>query len=99
MLPKKTSRKRRILFAVKFLPDPSDPETYKSLDDIRKDLPRGKWLHSRVFEEVDSAVELQMTPTAFWLLDRNDQALLLARRRVRATIEAYEDHLNKPKLK
>lgn len=94
------SRKRRKRFEVKYLPDPSNSDEFRTLDSIRKILPQGKWSHSRIFEEVDIAVDqLRIDPYQFWKLDRENQALVIARNRVHKTITAYEEYLSRPKKK
>lgn len=61
-------------------------------------LPKGKWQHSRIFEEIGVAVEqLGIVPSEFWAKPKTDQALVIAYFRVKSTISAYEDHINKPK--
>lgn len=64
-----------------------------SLEQIRKELPSGKWRTSRVYEDVDVAAQHHWAVSHLWALAENDQAFLIARHRAKATMEAYENHL------
>lgn len=73
--------------------NPEEPETWLSLTQMREEMPKGKWRHSRFFEDIGVAVKMQMTPSSFWQMDESDQALIIARLRALSTMEAYEQHL------
>lgn len=65
------------------------------LEGIRKQLPTAHWLHNQILEEVDVAIEVGKVPSEFWALESRDQALIIARSRIKRTMEAYELHLSK----
>lgn len=67
------------------------------LEQIREVLPKAHWRFNRIFEEVGLATDGGRLPSEFWALDEDDQALLLAYHRVKATIEAYEMHRSSKK--
>ena len=93
-----TLKKLKTPFVVLHQPDPNDPTFTRSLDDIRKILPPGKWRHSRVYEEVGIAVEkLGIDPFDFWTLPKESQATIIAYYRAEATIRNYEEYLARPK--
>lgn len=82
---------------MRYRPEPNDETTWLTLDQIRKVLPASKWEHDRLLEEVDTALTLGLLPSQFWEASRQDQAYILARKRVISLMEAYENHLAKPK--
>lgn len=53
----------------------------------------GKWRHNRIFEDVDVALEHNLAPSTFWLTEEQDRAYMIARKRAKGTMEAYETHL------
>lgn len=53
----------------------------------------GKWRHNRVFEDVDVATANQLMPSIFWQASERDRAYLIAHKRTKGTMEAYEAHL------
>ena len=62
-------------------------------EELAKSNP-GKWIHSRIFEDVDVAFEEGTTPDAFWdKWSERDQAFALARSRAKKTMEAWEMYL------
>lgn len=61
---------------------------------MRQELPLSNWVHNRLFEEVGAAIEMQQAPSAFWLMEEIDKALVMAHRRASNTIRAYEEHLS-----
>lgn len=69
-----------------------------TLKQIREQIPEGKWGFSRVYEDVNVAIAIGHAHD-FWDLPENVQSLVLARFRVRGTIEAFEDELAKEKSK
>lgn len=75
-----------------------EPETWRTLKQIRSELPDGKWGFSRVYEDVNVAIATGHSHD-FWELPEDIQAFLIARFRVRGTMEAYEDELAKEKSK
>lgn len=77
--------------------DPDNPEAWLSLPEIREVLPKGNWRHNRLFEDVSLSTEMKLQPSVFWAFDETDQALLLARARALATMQAYEQHLAESK--
>ncbi len=70
-----------------------------TLSQIRKILPKSKWSHTRILEDIGVALDIGMTPNTFWDLDEEDQAYILAYRRAIGTIEAYENYLQEKKAK
>lgn len=84
-------------FEVKYLPDPNNEEEFLDVTALRKALPKGHWRFNRILEEVDTALDIHLTPSAFWEMSRQDQAYVMARSRVKNTIQAYEDELTKKK--
>ena len=63
---------------------------------IREEIPEGKWAYSRVYEDVNVAIATGHSHD-FWELPENTQALLIARYRVKGSIEAYEQELDRRK--
>lgn len=74
----------------------TEPETWRTLKQIRAELPEGKWGFSRVYEDVNVAIATGHSHD-FWDLSESTQAYLIARFRVRGTMEAYEEELSKRK--
>lgn len=72
----------------------SDPQTWKTLDQIRSEVEENKWYHSRIYEDVEVAIATGHLHD-FWDLPTPIQALAIARFRVRGAREAYEEHLAK----
>lgn len=79
--------------------NPDTPDTWLTLDDIRAQLPSGKWRHNRIYEDVSVALENNMAPSRFWDMEEDDKAMLLAYYRTKGTIEAYEHHLAEKRAK
>lgn len=73
-----------------------EPETWRTLKQIRSELPEGHWAYSRVYEDINVAISTGHAHD-FWELPETVQANLIARFRVRGTIEAYEDEIQKEK--
>jgi hypothetical protein len=91
------SKKRRIRFEVKYQVDPEDETTWLTLEEVRKKIEPGKWSHNRILEEVDAALNLQKMPSEFWQSARQDQAYILAHKRVKSTMTAFEEYLREKK--
>lgn len=73
--------------------DRKQPDTWKDLDEIQKELGSGNWSSSKVFEEVGVASEHYMSPSHFWELDEVDRAYLIAYTRTKNLMTAWEHHL------
>lgn len=71
----------------------NQPETWKSLSDIRKELPKGVWRHTGVYEEMAVATEFKRTLEELWLLPTLEKHFLIAYYRTRSTMLAYDAHL------
>jgi hypothetical protein len=82
-------------FEIRFIKDDEEEDTWPTPSDIRKLLPKAKWTHNRLLEEIDVAAEMGQSPSWFWGQSRQDQAFILARFRVKRTLEAYEMELSK----
>lgn len=63
------------------------------LDEIRKQLPRSNWQHSKLFEYAMIAKDKGISLREFLLLPTEDQAYDIATRRAESTIKAYEEYL------
>lgn len=55
-------------------------------------------MHSRTYEDVGAAIESGLSPTAFALLEEQDQAYVLAYHRIKGTMMAYENYLSDREL-
>ena len=85
-------------FEIHYAPT-NDPSSWKTLGQIRKELPSGKWKNSRLFEDVSVALDSGLgAPSNLWNLEAQDQAFVIAYYRVKGTIQAYEDHLHAKEL-
>lgn len=72
-----------------------------TLTDIRTELQEkkpGKWHHNKIFEDVEVAFDNHLRPSVFWLAEENDKAFMVARKRAKGTMEAWEHHLNEIEL-
>lgn len=54
----------------------------------------GKWRHNRIFEDVDVALDHHLSPSQFWGTAEQDRAYMIAHKRAKGTMEAYEAHLH-----
>lgn len=88
-----------MLFEARLIVDDKEEDELPTLNDIRKNLPKAKWKHNRILEEVDVAVEMGQAPSWFWNLSRQDQAFIIARNRVKRTWEAWEVEQSKKAAK
>jgi hypothetical protein len=77
----------------------NDQENWKNLAQIKDDTPGGNWRTSRLFEDVGVAVEMGLTPSRFWRLPEQDQALVIAFYRAKGAMTSYEDHMANKKMK
>lgn len=59
----------------------------------------GKWTHSKVFEDVEVAHDEGVGISTFWNLSENDRAYMIARRRAKGTMEAWEMYLQEERAK
>lgn len=50
----------------------------------------GKWLHSKIFEDVEVAHDEGLSLSSFQTLRENDRAFMIARKRAKGTMEAWE---------
>lgn len=76
----------------------SDPETWRTLEQIRNEVDEGKWFHSRIYEDIEVAVAIGHIHD-FWELPEDIQSYAIARSRVRGTREAYEEKLQERESK
>jgi hypothetical protein len=65
-----------------------------TLEQVRKELPRGKWKHNRLFEDISVAAEFGMSPMTFWMHQDQDKAFMVAYQRAVSTMRSYEDYLH-----
>jgi hypothetical protein len=92
-------RKWKIAFQIRYVTNPDREDTWLTLEDIRSQLPGGKWRHNRVYEDVSVATQNSMTLSGFWGLEEEDKAALIAYHRAKGTIEAYEHFLAEKRSK
>lgn len=81
-----------------YRPDPTNPETWLTLKQVRDQIPEGKWGFSRVYEDVNVAIAIGHAHD-FWELPDYIQAYAIARFRARGSVEAFEDELHKKDMK
>lgn len=74
-------------------------DDWLTLEDVRKQLPKGQWRHSAVFEQVGVAAELRVAPTEFWGWSEHDKAYMIAYYRVKSTLQEYEQVLREKESK
>jgi hypothetical protein len=60
---------------------------------MRNFLPTSKWQHSKIYEYALAAEELHMLLSDFLLLEPEKQAFQLAKSRIKATMQGYNDYL------
>lgn len=90
---RRQSHKRRGVFEIAYVTDPDYPEEWKSLDQLRQELPKSNWRHSHLLEYVDAAYEFGVTyPDGFLALSETEKAFMIARLRAKRTIQAYDDY-------
>ena len=73
--------------------NPKDKKTWKSLRQIREEIPSGHWAHNRIFEDISASIELGVRPSEFASWADQDKAFVLAQLRVKSTISSYESYL------
>lgn len=79
--------------------NPDYPNQWLSLNKIREKLPRGNWRHGNLWEYATVATDNGILLSDFLDLDEEDMANLIAYRRAKSTIEAYEQFLSEKKNK
>ena len=79
--------------------NPDYPNTWLTLDDIRKKLPSSNWRHGSLYEYATVASEKKMLLSDFLSLEEEDMAYEIAYRRAKGTIEAYENLLSERRSK
>lgn len=57
-----------------------------------------RWRHSPLFEDVEVALEYDLILSDYWLLPERDRAYMIARKRTKGTMEAWENHLQVKKM-
>lgn len=76
-----------------------DADLWLSLADIREQLPKSNWRHSRVYEDANIAADIGLPLSEFWSWPETDRAYLIARKRVAATMEGYDALLREKEMK
>ncbi len=86
-------------FAVQYVTRTDQPDLWLSLQDIRDQLPKSPWRHSRVYEDVSVAIDVGMPVSQFWLMPEMDRAYFIAQKRVHSAMEAYDALLREKEMK
>ena len=79
--------------------NPNDPDLWLTLQDIRAQLPKSQWRHSRVYEDVSVAIDIGLPVSQFWLLPEMDRAYFIAKKRVGAAMASYDEFLREKEMK
>ena len=89
----------RPLFAVQYVTNSNEPALWLTLDDIRKELPKSQWRHSRVYEDVSVTADIGLPLSQFWLMPEMDRAYFIARKRTQSAMEAYDALIREKEMK
>ena len=87
------------LFAVQYVTNPNDPDLWLTLQDIRDQLPKSQWRHSRVYEDVSVSIDIGLPVSQFWLMPEMDRAYFIAKKRTHSAMEAYDALLREKEMK
>jgi len=66
-------------------------------EEMAKDKP-GKWSHNAIFEYVEVALDYDLPLAEFVGLDVKQRAYMIARKRAKGTMEAWESYLHEKEM-